>query len=112
MIVVMKLTAPSNDDVMRKIKPINQSVWPLKIGLCPGPVSENAANGVYEVQPLLAAPPGTKKLMNIIRQNPKKRNTRPQRPYWIPITLWSVEKIYFRHHPSSWCSCSAACACG
>ena len=46
MMVVMKLIAPSSDDVIRKIKPINQSVWPLNTGLCPGPVSENAANGV------------------------------------------------------------------
>src|SRR5436189_5724363 len=62
----MKLIAPSNDDEMRKIKPISQSVWPLNTGLCPGPVSENAASGVYEVQPLLAAPPGTKKLIIMI----------------------------------------------
>src|SRR5215472_14379247 len=65
MMVVVKFTAPSNDDVMRKINPINQSVWPLNTGLCPGPVSEIAASGTYEVQPLLAAPPGTKKLINI-----------------------------------------------
>src|SRR5207247_9409184 len=66
MMVVMKLIAPSNDDEMRKIKPISQSVWPLNTGLCPGPVSAKAANGVEEVQPLLAAPPGTKKLIIMI----------------------------------------------
>src|ERR1700736_106376 len=50
--------------------------------------------------------------MIIIKLKPKKRKTRPQRPYWIPIILWSVEKMYVRHQPSSWCSCSPAWACG
>ncbi len=45
MMVVMKLIAPSNDDVIRKINPINQSVWPLKNGLRPGPLFEIAASG-------------------------------------------------------------------
>ena len=31
MIVAIKLTAPSNDEVIRKMNPISQSVWPLKI---------------------------------------------------------------------------------
>src|SRR5207253_8139896 len=45
MIVAMKLIAPSNDDVIRKINPINQSVCPLKTGLCPGPRSEERRVG-------------------------------------------------------------------
>src|SRR6266704_515075 len=40
MMVVMKLTAPSNDDVIRKIKPTSQRVCPLKKGSNPGPLSE------------------------------------------------------------------------
>src|SRR5205085_1222742 len=35
--VVMKLTAPSSEEVIRKINPISQSVWPSKTGLNPGP---------------------------------------------------------------------------
>src|SRR5213595_2993833 len=66
MMVVMKLTAPSSDDEIRKINPINQRVCPLNRGLWPGPVSEMSAYGVYDVHPLLAGPPGTKKLINII----------------------------------------------
>jgi hypothetical protein len=27
---------------------------------------------------------------------PKKRNDQAAMPYWMPITLWSVEKMYFR----------------
>src|ERR1700730_6849817 len=50
--------------------------------------------------------------MIIIKLKPKKRKTRPQRPYWIPIILWAVEKRYVRHQPSSWCSCSPAWPCG
>ena len=30
MIVVIKLTAPSSDEVIRKMKPMSQRVWPLK----------------------------------------------------------------------------------
>ena len=33
-------------------------------------------------------------------EKPKNKKTRPQMPYWMPITLWSVEKMYFRHHPA------------
>ena len=39
--------------------------------------------------------------MSIISEKPKKRNTREVRPYWMPITLWSVEKMYFRQNGSS-----------
>jgi len=45
MMVAMKLIAPSKDDVIRKIKPISQSVCPLKTGRCPGPLSAIAASG-------------------------------------------------------------------
>jgi hypothetical protein len=35
---------------------------------------------------------------------PEKRNMSPVMPYWTPMTLWSVEKIYFCQKPgSSWC---------
>ena len=57
MIVAMKLTAPSSDDVIRRIIPINQNVCP-SVGIV-------VANGEYEVQPACAAPPGTKKLTNM-----------------------------------------------
>ena len=30
MIVAMKFTAPSSDEVIRKTMPISQNVWPLK----------------------------------------------------------------------------------
>src|SRR5205823_14110836 len=42
---VMKLIAPSSDDVPRKIKPRSQSVWPLKNGLKFGPVSAMTPSG-------------------------------------------------------------------
>src|ERR1051325_10295966 len=66
MIVVMKLTAPSKDDVIRKTKPMSQSDCPLKTGLKPGPLSAMSDNGTYDVHPPLAAPPGTKKLLSMI----------------------------------------------
>ena len=37
----------------------------------------------------------------IIKQKPKNKNLRAVRTYWIPMTLWSVEKMYFRQNPSS-----------
>src|SRR3982074_863256 len=66
MMVVMKLTAPSNDEVIRKMNPTSHNVCPLRNGWNPGPLSEISDKGVYEVQPPLAAPPGTKKLVNMI----------------------------------------------
>src|SRR5260370_42084422 len=66
MMVVIKLIAPSNDELIKKMNPISQSDCPLKIEFRPGPLSAIAASGVYDVQPLLAAPPGTKKLVNMI----------------------------------------------
>src|SRR5262249_45921543 len=66
MMVVMKLIAPSNDDVIRKKNPVSHNGWPLKKRLIPGPAPGKAASGVHEVQPLFAAPPGTKKLINMI----------------------------------------------
>ena len=52
----MKLIEPSSDDVIRKIMPISQAVWPS------GAMTDN---GGYEVQPDWAAPPGTKKLASM-----------------------------------------------
>ena len=52
-----------------------------------------------------AAPPAYK-IMDVqpgssIRQKPKSRNSRPVTAYWMPITLWSVEKTYLRQKPSA-----------
>ena len=44
--------------------------------------------------------------INIIRQKPKNKNTSDVRPYWIPMTLWSVEKMYFRQN-GNLCPCSS-----
>src|SRR5205814_1876915 len=46
MMVVMKLIAPSSDDVIRKIKPRSQSVCPLKNGLKFGPLLAMTPSGV------------------------------------------------------------------
>ena len=32
-------------------------------------------------------------------RNPNSRKHSAVRPYWMPMTLWSVEKIYFRQKP-------------
>ena len=56
-VVTMKFTEPSSDEVMRKIMPTSQSVCP---------VVAMTESGAYDVQPELAAPPGTKKLANMI----------------------------------------------
>ena len=39
--------------------------------------------------------------MSIISEKPKRRNRRPVMAYWMPMTLWSVEKTYLRQKPSS-----------
>ena len=39
--------------------------------------------------------------ISIISQKPKNRNSSPVTAYWMPITLWSVEKTYLRQKPSS-----------
>ena len=59
MMVAMKFTAPSSDDVMRKTMPMIQNVWPC--------VGIDVASGEYEVQPACAAPPGMKKLTSMMR---------------------------------------------
>src|SRR5690349_24119855 len=46
MMVVIKLIAPSSEDVIRKINPTSQSVWPLKNGLKFDPLSAITDNGV------------------------------------------------------------------
>ena len=55
-VVTMKLIEPSNDEVIRKIIPISHQVWP-EVAMMD--------SGAYDVQPELAAPPGTKKLKSI-----------------------------------------------
>ena len=62
MIVEMILMEPSRDEVIRKIIPRSQKVWPF--GWCA--MSLTVARGEYDVHPDLAAPPGTKKLANMI----------------------------------------------
>jgi hypothetical protein len=61
----MKLIEPSNDDVIRKIMPINHHVCPL--------VAVMMASGGYDVHPDCAAPPGTKKLASM--RTPPRKNT-------------------------------------
>ena len=56
-IVVIKFTAPSSDDVIKKIMPISQYVCPW--------VATTTESGGYDVQPELAAPPGATKLASI-----------------------------------------------
>src|SRR5437667_274855 len=56
MMVVMKLIAPSSDELIKKINPISQSVWPLNTGLCPGPVSSLARRCAEAIYQLPAAP--------------------------------------------------------
>ena len=62
--VAMKFTAPSSDDEIRNTIPTIQNNWP-----CVGIV---VASGEYEVQPACAAPPGMKKLTNMMIPPMKK----------------------------------------
>ena len=39
--------------------------------------------------------------MSIIRLNPKSKKNIAVTAYWMPMTLWSTEKTYVRHQPSS-----------
>ncbi len=55
-IVVMKLTEPSSDEVISSTIPTSHQV-------CPSVAMSDS--GGYDVQPELAAPPGTKKLASI-----------------------------------------------
>ncbi len=57
MMVAIKFTAPSSDDVMSSTMPIIQNNWP-SVGI-------DVASGEYEVQPACAAPPGMKKLTSM-----------------------------------------------
>ena len=59
--VVMKLTDPRSDEVIRKTIPISHIVWPGAM----------TASGGYDVQPDCAAPPFWKKLASIVMP-PKK----------------------------------------
>src|SRR5213075_2933921 len=65
MMVTMKFTEPSSDDVIRKIMPVSHIVWPL--------VAVMTESGGYDVQPDCAAPPGRKKLVSITQ--PPMKNT-------------------------------------
>ena len=64
MMVVMKLTAPSSDEVIRKIIPMSHIVWPMPA---------RTERGVYDVHPDWAAPPGVTKLASIVTP-PRKKN--------------------------------------
>ena len=46
MIVVMKLTAPRSEDVIKRMKPTSQSVCPFQNQRWPGPVSAMTESGV------------------------------------------------------------------
>ena len=35
----------------------------------------------------------------IISENPKNKKSSAVMPYWMPMTLWSVEKMYFCQKP-------------
>src|SRR5437867_253908 len=63
MMVTMKLTEPSSDEVIRNTIPTSHIVCPRKIVLAGVTMTDN---GAYEVQPDCAAPSGTKKLANMI----------------------------------------------
>ena len=54
--VTMMLIDPSSDEVINSSIPASQIVWP---------VVAMSASGGYEVQPLLAAPPGATKPASI-----------------------------------------------
>src|ERR1035441_10693939 len=49
--------------------------------------------------------------MTIIRQKPKNRKNKAVMPYWMPMTLWSVEKTSEFQNPASswWASWTLAC---
>src|SRR5262245_35315592 len=62
-VVVMKLIAPRSDEVIRKIIPRIQTVWP---------VGAMFASGEYDVHPDCAAPPGAKNDRSIVTPPRKK----------------------------------------
>ena len=39
--------------------------------------------------------------MAAMSRNPKNMNSSAVMPYWMPMTLWSVEKMYLRMKPGS-----------
>ena len=57
MIVAMKFTEPSSDEVIRNTMPMSHKVWPL--------VAVMTDSGGYDVHPDCAAPPGMKKLASM-----------------------------------------------
>src|SRR5712671_270747 len=63
MMVTIKLTEPSSDEVIRNTMPISHIVCPRKIDFAGVAMTDS---GAYEVQPDCAAPSGTKKLDNMI----------------------------------------------
>ena len=62
MTVTKILTDPNREDVIKSTIPQSHTVWPMVA---------TSANGGYDVQPELAAPPGTKNPM-AITTDPKK----------------------------------------
>jgi len=36
-----------------------------------------------------------------IKQKPRNKKASEVMPYWIPMTLWSLEKMYVRQNPAS-----------
>ncbi len=39
--------------------------------------------------------------ISIIRKNPNNMKHSAVKPYWMPMILWSVEKMYFAQKPGS-----------
>ena len=64
MIVAIKFTAPSSEELINNTMPTSQKAWP-SVGIV-------VASGEYDVQPACAAPPGMKKLTNIT--TPPRKN--------------------------------------
>ena len=56
-IVTMKFTEPSSEEVIRKTMPMSHTVWPIVA---------MSDNGGYDVHPEFAAPPGITKLVNMV----------------------------------------------
>src|SRR6266404_928491 len=59
MMVVIVLTEPRSDEVIRNTMPVSHKDWPVKIEWLMGVITES---GAYEVQPECAEPPDTKKM--------------------------------------------------
>jgi hypothetical protein len=55
-----------------------------------------ATGGTYTTPSVIAL---NATYINYISEKPKRRNRRLVTAYWIPMSLWSVEKTYSRQKP-------------